>query len=75
MPPDGSKQDRASKQSPKFERGEVFVPEVAPWLKTFEDELMSFPHCKHDDQVDSVVQFLSGVDTGRLMHLLDVARR
>ena len=36
MPAEGSKQDRASKQSPKFERGEVFVPEAAPWLKTFE---------------------------------------
>ena len=75
MPAEGSKQDRASKQSPKFERGEVFVPEAAPWLKTFEDELMSFPHCKHDDQVDSVVQFLSGVDTGRLMHFADIAKR
>lgn len=75
MPPLGSKQDRASQQSPKFERGEVYVPESAIWLKTFEEELMSFPHCKHDDQVDSVVQFLASVDTGKLMHLADVAKK
>ena len=73
--PLGSKQDRASQQSPKFERGEVFVPNEAPWLKTFEDELISFPHFKHDDQVDSVVQFLAAVDTGRLLDMADMARR
>ena len=73
--PLGSKQDRASQQSPKFERGEVFVPNDAPWLKTFEEELISFPHFKHDDQVDSVVQFLAAVDTGRLLHCADMARR
>ncbi|WP_366048387.1 phage terminase large subunit [Sphingorhabdus sp. EL138] len=73
--PLGSKQDRASQRSPKFERGEVFVPNEAPWLKTFEEELISFPHVKHDDQVDSVVQFLAAVDTGRLLHFADIARR
>ena len=73
--PLGSKQDRASQQSPKFERGEVSVPNEAPWLKTFEEELINFPHVKHDDQVDSVVQFLAAVDTGRLLHFADMARR
>lgn len=75
MTPLSSKQDRASQQSPKFERGEVYVPNSAPWLKTFEDELIRFPHVKHDDQVDSVVQFLAAVDTGNLLHLADIARR
>jgi predicted phage terminase large subunit-like protein len=73
--PLGSKQDRASQQSPKFERGEVFVPHEAPWLKTFEEELISFPHVKHDDQVDSAVQFLAAVDTGNLLRYADMARR
>lgn len=72
--PSGSKQDRASQQSPKFERGEVYVPHQAPWLKTFEDELANFPHVKHDDQVDSIVQFLHAVDTDRLLHIADMAR-
>ena len=73
--PVGSKEDRASQQSPKFERGEIWVPREAAWLKTFEDELSSFPQCKHDDQVDSVVQFLASVDTGRLPSRADLARR
>lgn len=73
--PEGSKQDRASQQSPKFERGEVWVPKEADWLKTFEDELLSFPHGKHDDQIDSVVQFLAAVDTGNLLRRADAARR
>lgn len=72
--PIGSKQDRASQQSPKFERGEIWVPQQAPWLQAFEDELASFPHGKHDDQVDSVVQFLASVDTGRLLNVADRAR-
>ena len=73
--PAGSKQDRASQQTPKFERGEIHVPEKADWLKAFEDELSAFPHGKHDDQVDSVVQFLAAVHTGRLMHFVDAARQ
>ncbi|WP_181404643.1 phage terminase large subunit [Asticcacaulis tiandongensis] len=73
--PAGSKQDRASQQTPKFERGEIWLPEDAPWLKAFEDELASFPHGKHDDQVDSVVQFLASVDTGNLLWRINLARR
>jgi len=75
LSPVGSKQDRASQQTPKFERGEIFVPTEAPWLKVFEDEYVSFPHGKHDDQIDSVTQFLAAVDTGRILHLVDLARR
>ena len=75
MKPEGSKQDRASQQSPKFERGEIWVPKEAGWLKTFEDELASFPHGKHDDQVDSVVQFLAAVDTRDLLRRADAARQ
>ncbi len=72
--PVGSKQDRASQQSPKFERGEVWVPKHAPWLKTFLDELASFPQGKHDDQVDSVIQFLAAIDTGKLFYTAEAAR-
>ncbi len=75
MPPVGSKEDRASQQTPKFERGEIFLPKEAPWLRTFEDELMSFPHSKKKDQVDSMMQFLAALDTGRLLHLADKAKR
>lgn len=73
--PVGSKRDRASEQTPKFERGEIWVPEEAPWLQAFEDELASFPHGRHDDQVDSVVHFLAALDTGELLRFADRAKR
>lgn len=75
LAPVSSKQDRASQQTPKFERGEIFIPEEAPWLRTFEEELLAFPQVKHDDQVDSAVQFLAALDGGRLLQLADHARR
>ena len=74
MQPEGSKQHRASQQTPKFERGEVWVPEKAPWLKAFLDEFSAFPHGKHDDQVDSVVQFLRALDMQDLGTKLQSAR-
>lgn len=40
----------------------VFLPKHAPWLETFEKELIAFPNGKHDDQVDSLSQFLCGLD-------------
>ena len=75
MPPIGSKQDRASQQTPKFERGEILLPHDAPWLRCFEDELLGFPHVKHDDQVDSVVQFLAALDSGELLRRAEFAKR
>ena len=75
LPPLGSKEDRASQQTPKFERGEIWLPRDAPWLRAFEEELLSFPHGSNDDQVDSVVQFLAALDTGRLLQLANWARR
>lgn len=41
-----------------FESGKVVLPENAPWLAEFEAELFVFPNVKHDDQVDSLTQFL-----------------
>jgi len=34
------------------------VPENAPWLAEFQREVSLFPNGKHDDQVDSMTQFL-----------------
>ncbi len=41
-------------QSAKIEAGRVYLPKSAAWL----GELLSFPNGRHDDQVDSVTQFL-----------------
>jgi predicted phage terminase large subunit-like protein len=56
--PDGSKADRMVAQSAKIEAGQVHLPTNAPWLGDFLTELLSFPNGRHDDQVDSVSQFL-----------------
>ena len=43
----------------KIEAGQVFLPKDTPWLGDFLDELLAFPRGRHDDQVDSVSQFLN----------------
>lgn len=40
------------------EGGFVLFPEDAPWLNDYLNELLSFPNCKQDDQVDSTVCLL-----------------
>ncbi len=44
--------------SAMFEAGKVFLPIEMNWLADYENELLSFPFCEHDDQVDSTSQFL-----------------
>jgi predicted phage terminase large subunit-like protein len=56
--PEGSKADRMVAQSAKIEAGHVHLPRDADWLDTFLLELLAFPNGRHDDQVDSVSQFL-----------------
>ncbi|GJL88990.1 MAG: hypothetical protein DHS20C03_26990 [Minwuia thermotolerans] len=57
--PRGDKADRMAAASARIESGEVLLPEDAPWLDTFLHELLAFPNGRHDDQVDSVSQFLN----------------
>jgi phage terminase large subunit-like protein len=57
--PNGSKADRVVAQSAKIEAGHVYLPRNADWLDGFLLELLAFPHGRHDDQVDSVAQFLT----------------
>ena len=56
--PEGDKWMRMEAQTPRFEAGHVLLPEEAAWLADFLDELLAFPRGRHDDQVDSVSQFL-----------------
>ena len=60
--PDGDKASRLAHQSAKIEAGMVYLPEKALWLAAFESELAAFPIGKHDDQVDSLTQFLRALD-------------
>jgi predicted phage terminase large subunit-like protein len=61
--PEGDKMLRIGGQSHKFEAGDVFLPDAAPWLADFEAELLAFPKGRYDDQVDAVSQYLRWADT------------
>lgn len=41
-----------------IERGAVYLPQDAPWAKKLVDEGAAFPHGKHDDLLDMLVQGL-----------------
>ena len=49
---DKDKVTRAQSAIAKMSAGGVYFRQGAAWLKTFENELLSFPHGAHDDQVD-----------------------
>ncbi len=54
----------AGAQSPEcrlawIEAGSARLPERVHWLQDFETEVLRFPCGRHDDQVDSMSQFLN----------------
>ena len=57
--PEKDKIVRMEAQSARFEAGQVHLPEEAPWLGDFLHEILAFPNSRHDDQIDSVSQFLN----------------
>ena len=59
--PEADKETRARAQSAQMEAGLVWLPEAAPWLLDYEQELMLFPNATHDDRVDSTTQFLKWI--------------
>ena len=62
--PERDKKTRLSVESAKFESGQVYFPERAPWLAELEAELFSFPQSRHDDQVDAISQALANAKSG-----------
>ncbi len=52
------KETRLSVVLPMFEAGDISFPIDSPWLPGLLKELFGFPRAKHDDQVDSVTQYL-----------------
>lgn len=61
--PDGDKITRAAAQSMVIEAGQVFIPTSAPWLVNLRLEMLQFPYGRHDDQIDSMTQFLRWIRT------------
>ena len=67
-----SKELRAQSCTPVFEGARVFLPEGAPWLSDFTDELVSFPSSAHDDMVDSTCQALNYLrDRGMVLGVVE----
>lgn len=59
MTPRGSKEERAGAVCWLVNKGVVQLPEDAPWLKEFKDELENFPLTNYKDQVDAFVHALA----------------
>lgn len=59
--PDGSKVTRISAVSAQIESGQVFLPRKADFLEDLRLELLQFPYGRHDDQADSISQFLNWI--------------
>ena len=57
--PRGDKVERVNGCLGEVEGGHILLPEDAPWLDTFCSELRAFPDGRHDDQVDSLSQFIN----------------
>ena len=63
--PEGSKVTRMNAESDKIASGQVFLLRDARWLEDLRLELLQFPYGRHDDQVDSISQFLNWVSQRR----------
>lgn len=62
--PEGDKVTRMAARSATIEAGYVLLPRQALWLQDFLTEVLQFPYGRHDDQVDSLSQFLQWVSEG-----------
>jgi predicted phage terminase large subunit-like protein len=56
--PKNDKFTRLMLASTLFEQNVICLPKDAKWMNDFIDEMTNFPDAEHDDQVDSVSQFL-----------------
>ncbi len=52
--PNENKIYRAYPLSAKMESGKIFFPPKASWLVDCQNEMLNFPHGKHDDMVDAL---------------------
>ncbi len=68
--PQGDTVMRLSRHSATIEADHVDLPRQASWLEAFKAEFLAFPEGRHDDQVNSVSQFLPWLVERRL-HYID----
>jgi len=60
--PESDKLTRMATKAVNIEAGQVLLPRNAAWLDDFQSEILQFPKGRHDDQVDSLSQFLSWIE-------------
>ena len=63
--PTKSKELRVNDILTTFEAGNLLIAQAQNWTEELESELLSFPACKHDDQVDTISQFINWYNTSR----------
>jgi predicted phage terminase large subunit-like protein len=56
--PSGSKTTRFRRHLEKILGGRIRIPKQSAFTTNFVEELVQFPHGRHDDQVDAMTQFL-----------------
>ena len=56
---DSDKQTRAQAVTALIEAGKIFLPQSAPWVSDFVEEMACFPNGIHDDVVDATTQALN----------------
>ncbi len=66
--PEKDKVVRMLAHSSRFEAGQIHVKKDAAWVADFLHELLAFPNARHDDQVDSVSQFLGWAEKRAFGH-------
>jgi predicted phage terminase large subunit-like protein len=59
--PDEDKESRLRRHRKAIRNGIVALPEGAPWVPVFIDEIVQFPYGYFDDQVDGMTQFLDWI--------------
>lgn len=59
--PNKDKMTRFARVTPLFEKKKIMIAKEKPWRMEYEQELLSFPAVKSDDQVDSTSQYLNYV--------------
>ena len=59
--PHEDKLSRLHKHRNAIRSGIVALPEAAPWVAEFIDEMVQFPYGHFDDQVDAMTQFLDWI--------------
>jgi predicted phage terminase large subunit-like protein len=64
--PQDEKIARMYAETAKMEAGYVWLPRSAGWLDDFQAELLQFPRCRYDDQVDSVSQYLHWISARQI---------